>query len=69
MRPQSRMSEMLAVREVCPMLHVHANTLRRWSDQGKIRSYRITTRGDRRFLRQDVVRFIAGQFRREALPA
>lgn len=41
------------------MLHVHPNTLRRWSDQGKIRSYRITARGDRRFLRQDVARFIA----------
>ena len=51
--------DMLTVREVCRMLHVHPNTLRRWSDQGKIRSYRIADRGDRRFLRQDVARFIA----------
>ena len=51
--------DMLTVREVCRMLHVHPNTLRRWSDQGKIRSYRIADRGDRRFLRQDVARFIS----------
>ena len=51
--------DMLTVREVCRMLHVHPNTLRRWSDQGKIRSYRIADRGDRRFLPQDVARFIS----------
>ena len=55
----SLMSDMLTIREVCRMLHVHSNTLRRWSDQGKILSYRIAARGDRRFLRQDVARFIA----------
>ena len=55
----SQIGNMLTVREVCRMLHVHPNTLRRWSDQGKIRSYRIAARGDRRFLRQDVAHFIA----------
>ena len=55
----SLMSDMLTIREVSRMLHVHSNTLRRWSDQGKIRSYRIADRGDRRFLRQDVARFIS----------
>ena len=55
----SLMSDMLTIREVSRMLHVHPNTLRRWSDQGKIRAYRIAARGDRRFLRQDVAHFIA----------
>ena len=43
------MSNMLTVREVARLLHVHPNTLRRWSNNGRIRAYRITPRGDRRF--------------------
>ena len=50
---------MLTVREVARLLHVHANTVRRWSDRGIIRSYRITRRGDRRFRREDIARFLA----------
>jgi excisionase family DNA binding protein len=48
------MSNMLTVREVSRLLHVHSNTLRRWSDQGIIRAYRIGPRGDRRFRAEDV---------------
>ena len=59
MAAQTEMVNMMTMREVCQMLHVHPNTLRRWCDQNKIRSYRITARGDRRFLRQDVARFVA----------
>ena len=55
----NQMGNMLTVREVASLLHVHPNTLRHWSDAGKIRAYRITTRGDRRFMRQDVARFLA----------
>ena len=50
---------MLTVREVAKLLHVHSNTLRRWADQGIIRAYRITSRGDRRFKQEDVARFLA----------
>ena len=45
---------MLTVREVSQILHVHSNTLRRWSDQGIIRAYRIGPRGDRRFKQEDI---------------
>lgn len=55
----NQMSNMLTVREVARLLHVHPNTLRRWSDVGRIRVYRITLRGDRRFRRRDVTRFLA----------
>ena len=44
---------MLTVREVSQLLHVHSNTLRRWSDQGIIKAYRIGPRGDRRFKAED----------------
>ncbi len=50
---------MLTVREVAELLHIHANTVRRWSDQGVLRAYRIAHRGDRRFRREDVARFLA----------
>jgi excisionase family DNA binding protein len=53
------MSDMLTVREVARLLHVHPNTLRRWSNNGRIRAYRITPRGDRRFKREEIVQFLA----------
>jgi excisionase family DNA binding protein len=45
---------MLTVREVSQILHVHSNTLRRWSDLGIIKAYRIGPRGDRRFKQEDI---------------
>lgn len=52
------MSDMLTIREVARLLHVHPNTLRRWSNNGRIRAYRITERGDRRYKREEIVRFL-----------
>jgi len=49
-----QMGGMLTVREVSHLLHVHSNTLRRWSDQGIIKAYRIGPRGDRRFRAEDI---------------
>jgi len=53
------MGPMLTVREVARLLHIHSNTVRRWSGQGIIRAYRITRRGDRTFRREDIARFLA----------
>jgi len=52
---------MLTIREVSQILHVHSNTLRRWSDQGIIRAYRIGPRGDRRFKREDIVSILQNE--------
>ena len=52
------MSEMLTVRQVARLLHVHPNTLRRWSNNGRIKAYRITTRGDRRYKREEIAHFL-----------
>jgi excisionase family DNA binding protein len=49
-----QISTMLTVREVSRLLHVHSNTLRRWSDHGIIKAYRIGPRGDRRFRPEDI---------------
>ncbi len=56
---EDEMGPMLTVREVASLLHIHSNTVRRWSDQGIIRAYRITHRGDRRFKMEDISRFLA----------
>ncbi len=45
---------MLTIREASRLLNVHSNTLRRWSEQGIIRAYRIGPRGDRRFRKEEV---------------
>jgi excisionase family DNA binding protein len=50
----NQFGSMLTVREVSQLLHVHSNTLRRWTEQGIIKAYRIGPRGDRRFRAEDV---------------
>lgn len=50
--------DMLRPSEVARLLGINVNTVRRWSDQGILRSYRISPRGDRRFKRQDVEDFL-----------
>jgi len=50
---------MLTIREVARLLNIHSNTVRRWSDRGIIKAYRITRRGDRRFRREDITRYLA----------
>ena len=50
---------MMTVREVAQLLSVSVNTLRRWSDRGIVRAYRICPRGDRRFQREAIARFLA----------
>ena len=49
---------MLTVREVAAMLHVHVNTVRRWSNRGLLKAYQINRRGDRRFRQEDVALFL-----------
>ena len=49
---------MLTTSEVAGMLYIHINTVRRWSDQGLLKPYRIGPRGDRRFVRKDVLNYL-----------
>ena len=50
---------MLTINEVARLLNVHINTVRRWSNQGALKSYRIGSRGDRRFRQEDIENFLA----------
>ena len=56
--PAERMDPMLTARDVARILNVHINTVRRWSDLGVLKSFRIGSRGDRRFLTEDVAKFL-----------
>ncbi len=49
----------LSVTKAARLLGVHPNTVRAWSDQGRLRYYRINPRGDRRYRLGDLQRFLA----------
>ena len=55
----NRIEAMLTISEVAESLNVHINTVRRWSNQGLLKAYRIGSRGDRRFRQQDIEVFLA----------
>ena len=59
-KPAPASDGMLTAREIARFLNVHINTVRRWSNRGMLKTYRIGTRGDRRFRREDVVAFLKG---------
>ena len=59
MANNNEIKSMLTVREVARLLHIHVNTVRRWSDRGIIKAYKINSRGDRRFRLEDVAHFIS----------
>ena len=48
---------MLTTSDVARILNIHINTVRRWSNQGILKSYRIGSRGDRRFRKEDIDNF------------
>jgi len=49
----------LSVTRAAQVLGVHPNTIRSWSDAGRLRYYRINPRGDRRYRMGDLQRFLA----------
>src|SRR5919108_4997518 len=60
-RPVSRddAQSLLTVAQAATLLGVHPNTIRTWTDAGRLTAYRINARGDRRFRRGDVERLLA----------
>ena len=59
MTNDTRIGPMLTTSDVARLLNVHMNTVRRWSNQGIIRAYRIGSRGDRRFRQEDIACFLS----------
>ena len=50
---------MLTVSDVARILNIHINTVRRWSNREILKTYRIGSRGDRRFRRKDIASFLS----------
>jgi excisionase family DNA binding protein len=54
----AQLESMLTARQVADFLHVSVSTVRRWSDSGMLKFYRIGSRGDRRYSREDILPFL-----------
>jgi len=56
--PRADTDALLSVAQAATLLGVHPNTIRTWTDAGRLTAYRINARGDRRFRRGDVARLL-----------
>lgn len=54
----TRFKGMMTAREVADFFNIHINTVRRLSNQRVLKAYRINSRGDRRFRREDIDAFL-----------
>lgn len=50
--------ELLTIEEVSEVLRVSKITLKRWGKKGKLPAIRINSRGDRRYKKEEVLRFL-----------
>ncbi|MEE8373026.1 MAG: helix-turn-helix domain-containing protein [Dehalococcoidia bacterium] len=58
MMSDAQLEAMLTARQVSDFLQVSISTVRRWSSSGMLKCYRVGSRGDRRYQRDDVLRFL-----------
>lgn len=49
---------LLKIREAALMLGVNPETLRRWDREGKLTAVIVSKRGDRRYRKEDIEKFI-----------
>jgi diguanylate cyclase (GGDEF)-like protein/excisionase family DNA binding protein len=55
----SRPDALVSVAQAAALLGVHPNTVRAWTENGRLTAWRINPRGDRRYRRADVERLLA----------
>jgi len=58
MSRKSKNPELLTLKETCEILKLHPNTLRAWDKKGILRAVRFGVRGDRRYIRNEIYRFM-----------
>jgi excisionase family DNA binding protein len=58
MKVRLKNSRMLTTNEVAHFLGVHPNTVRKWANKELLHAYRLGSRGDRRFKREDLDDFL-----------
>lgn len=54
-------TELLDIKEAAAFLHVSETSLRRWTNTGQLRCYRLGGRRERRFSRADLLSFLRGR--------
>ncbi len=59
-KPEKKLNGLITVSEVAAFLGLHPNTVRTWANEGRIKSFRIGPRRDRRFKLEDVQQLIKG---------
>ena len=52
-----KLTTLLSTSEIAKIFEVHPNTIRRWSEEGKLKAERVGSRGDRKFSREQVAVF------------
>lgn len=50
--------DILTLKQACEALNCHANTLRKWDKEGRLKAIRFGARGDRRYKKEDIIAFI-----------
>lgn len=58
-KPNLDSKVMLTVGDAAQLMGVNISTVRRWSNKGILETYRVGPRGDRRFRRQDIDKFLS----------
>jgi excisionase family DNA binding protein len=53
--------KLLKLSEAAELLNVHPNTLRQWDKKGILKAVRFGQRGDRRYKKEDIEKFINTQ--------
>ena len=59
----------LTIAEAAEFLHVSETSLRRWTNSGNLRCFRVGVRGERRFLVEDLLEFVASGKVQHELPS
>ena len=58
MDKQAKLPELLTLSEVCQILKVHPNTLRKWDRKGILIAVRFGERKDRRYRKEDIMKLV-----------
>ncbi len=54
----SELPDILTLQQACDVLNCHPNTLRSWDNKGILKAMRFGTRKDRRYKKEDIIKFI-----------
>ena len=58
MLSDNRRQKLLTLQQAADMLGVHPNTMRNLDNKGELKAIRFGTRGDRRYLKSDIDKYL-----------